>query len=272
MHVSTRIQELITHARALTSDERLALRRELLRAAADLGIPVQTKAPSTPAARGRWPRIGGVDLVVAPDLTVETDEYQRRWQPSDVVVWIYVLGCPGLQELGRLLGLPLFKPGTTTGGIQDRLRELGRDGYGAAWRSGDRIITDAGFGAGLWVAEQLPVTLDLSPLSPVHPSVRGIGVRLPVGLTYPTFERRLAAEVTKASLGQIIGSAAGRALCADRGVDPARCRRITRYVFGADVRPSSEEEFTVFRPRSESDRLVAIAERIVVRHVMGLDR
>ena len=250
----------------------MALRRELLQAAADLGIALPTKMPPASAARGRWPRIGGVDLVVAPDLTVETDEYQRRWQPSDVVVWIYVLGCPGLQDLGRLLGLPLFKLGTTTGGIQDRLAELGRDGYGAAWRDGDCIMTELGFGRGAWVAEQLPVTIDLSPLSPVHPSVRGIGVRLPVGLTYPTFERRLAAEIGQASLGQIIGSSAGRALCADRGVAPARCRRITEYRFGADVRPSSEEEFTVFRPRSESDRLVAIAERIVVQHVMGQAR
>ncbi len=156
-----------------------------------------------------------------------------------------------------------------TSGIQERLAELGRDAYGATWRNGDRLVTQPGFGRGMWVAEQIPVDLELSPLSPVHPSVRGIGVRLPLGLTYPMFERRFAAEIGHASLGRLIASPAGQALCAERGVDPARCRRVTEYRFGADVRPSSEEESTIFRPRAEADRLVVIPERIVVQHVMG---
>ncbi len=44
---------------------------------------------------------------------------------------------------------------------------------------------------------------------------------------------------------------------------------MTEYQFGSDVRLSSEEELTVFRPRSESDRLVAIVEKIIVAYVMG---
>ena len=159
-------------------------------------------------------------------MTVETDEYQRRWAPSDVVVWVYALGCPGIQELARLLALPIFKIGTTEGNLQDRLYELGRDNYGTSYRTPTGLVREPGFGCRMWVAEQLPTTIELSPLSPVHPSVRAIGVRLPVGLSAPAFERRLSAEVGKASLGQIISSPAGRALCADRAVDPARCRRI----------------------------------------------
>ena len=134
------------------------------------------------------------------------------------------------------------------------------------------ILRESGFGRRLWVAEQLPTIINLSPLSPVHPSTRGIGVRLLVGLTYQMFDRRFAAEIANASLRKIIGSAASHALCRDRGVDPARCRRVTEYEFGSDTRPSSEEEFAVFRPRSESDRLVAIAEKIIVEHVMGTAR
>ena len=274
MHVPTQIQALIAHARVLTANERQALRAELLAAAADIGLQVSNKPvrrPDTAASRLRWPRVGGSDLVVAPDMTVESDAYQRRWQASDVIVWIYVLGCPGTQALAKILGLPVFKVGTTGGRVQDRLRELGRDSYGGCYRTVDgKIVREPGFGGGLWVAEQTPIALNLSPLSPIHPSTRGIGVRLPVGMDAATFERRFAVEIATASLGRLIASSIGQALCAERNVDPARCRRVTEYRFGSDVRPSSEEEFTIIRPRSESDRLVAIAERIVVQHVMGL--
>ena len=273
MYVPNQIQALIHHARALTAKERQALRTELLAAAAEIGLqvsnkPIHRSGGATP--RLRWPRVGGPGLVVEPDMRVESDAYQRRWQASDVIVWIYVLGCPGTQALAKILGLPLFKVGTTGGRVQDRLRELGRDAYGGCYQTADRkIMREPGFGGGLWVAEQTLVTLNLSPLSPIHPSTRGIGVRLPVGMSAAMFEKRLVAQIATASLGKLIASPAGQALCAERGVDPARCRRITEYRFGSDVRPSSEEEFTIFRPRSESDRLVAIAERIVVRHVMG---
>ena len=269
MYVPNQIQALIDHARALSVEERRALRTELLQAAAAMGLPVPKPRSASPISRSRWPRIGGADLAVSPDLTVETDAYQSRWEASEIVAWIYVLGCPGLQELGRLLALPLFKLGTTEGRIQSRLNELGRDGYGAAYRTPAGLVREPGFGRGLWVAEQLPTIINLSPLSPVHPSVRAIGVRLPVGLSYPEFERRFSAEVAKASLSKIINSPGGRALCRDRGVDPARCRRVTEYVFGSDTRTSSEEEFAVFRPRTESDRLVAIVEKIIVAYVMG---
>lgn len=272
MHVPTEIQSIIAHARVLTADERQALRTELLAAAAELGLQVSdkpTRRPDSAASRLRWPRVGGSDLVVAPDLTFESDSYQRRWRASDTILWIYVLGCPGLHALGRALGLPLFKLGTTSGRVQDRLAELGRDGYGGCYRTASGLVREAGFGPGLWVAEQTPVTLNLSPLSPVHPSVRGVGVRLPVGMSHAAFERAFSAEIGTAGLGRLIASPGGQALCRERGVDLARCRRMTRYAFGADVRDSEEEEITVFRPRSESDRLIAIAERIVVRHVMG---
>lgn len=269
MYVPNQIQSLIDHARALTVDERRALRTELLQAAAAMGMPVLKPRSASPILRSRWPRIGGADLVVMPNMTVETDAYQSRWQASEVVVWIYALGCPGAQELAQSLALPFFKVGTTEGRIQSRLDELGRDGYGDCYRGPNGLIREPGFGRGLWVAEQLPVALALSPLSPVHPSVRGIGVRLPVGLTYAGFEKQFSAAVGAASLRKIVASSAGQTLCRDRGVDPARCRRVTEYRFGADVRTSSEEEFTVFRPRTESDRLAVIAELIIVRFVMG---
>ena len=272
MHVPTHIEQLISHARALTVEERRALRIDLLRAAAEMGLPVPQPRSANPSSRSRWPRIGGADLVVAPNMAVETEEYQSQWRASDAVVWIYCLGCPGAQTLAQILTLPFFKLGTTEGRIQSRLDELGRDNYGAAYRTPAGLVREPGFGPGTWAAEQLPVTLALSPLSPVHPSARGIGVRLPVGLTYAGFEKQFSAAVGTASLRKIVASAAGQVLCTERGVDPARCRRVTEYRFGADVRPSNEEEFTVFRPRSESDRLVAIAERIVVHFVMGLDR
>ena len=134
MHVPTHIEQLIAHARALTVQERQALRAELLAAAAELGIQTTdrlVRGPGTGAPRLRWPRIGGSGLVVAPHPTIETDEYQRRWEPSDIVVWIYVLGCPGTQALAKALGLPLFKIGTTTTSIQQRLDELDRDAYGS---------------------------------------------------------------------------------------------------------------------------------------------
>ena len=272
MHVPTHIEQLISHARALTTDERRALRTDLIRAAAEMGLPVPKPRSASPTVRSRWPRVGGPGLVVGPNMTVETEAYQSRWAPSEIVVWIYVLGCPGVQALARLLALPLFKLGTTEGRIQSRLDELGRDNYGAAYRTPAGLVREPGFGPREWVAEQLPVALTLSPLSPVHPGVRGIGVRLPEGLTAPMFERRFSAEVGKAALSKIANSPAGRSLCADRGVDPARCRRVTEYRFGSDVRTSSEEEFTVFRPRTESDRLVAVAEKIIVEHVMGTAR
>ena len=269
MYVPAHIQSLFDHARALSVEERRALRTELLQAAAEMGLPVPKPRSASPTVRSRWPRIGGADLVVAPNMAVETEEYQSQWRASDAVVWIYCLGCPGAQTLAQILTLPFFKLGTTEGRIQSRLDELGRDNYGAAYRTPAGLVREPGFGPREWVAEQLPVALTLSPLSPVHPGVRGIGVRLPEGLTAPMFERRFSAEVGKAALSKIINSPAGRALCTDRAVDPARCRRITEYKFGADVRPSDEEEFVVFRPRTESDRLVAIAEAIIVRFVMG---
>ncbi len=273
MHVPTAIEDIIKHAKTLTASECRALRAEILAAAAELGLQVTNKPirrSGTGAPHLRWPRIGGPGLVVAPNPTIETEEYQNRWVASDVVIWIYVLGCPGTQALAKALGLPLFKIGTTTTSIQQRLDELGRDAYGSFYRTAKGVLVhEPGFGRGEWVAEQLPTTINISALSPVHPSCRGIGVRLPVGLTAAVMECRVAAEVAKAGLGGIIGSAAGRALCAERGVDPARCRRVTQYQFGSDTRPSEEEELTIFRPRAESDRLVAIAEKIVVAHVMG---
>ncbi len=174
MYVPAHIQSLIDHARALSVEERRALRTELLQAAAAMGLPVPKPKSTGPTVRSRWPRIGGADLVVAPNLTVETDAYQARWEASDVVVWVYVLGCPGLQELAQLLDLPLFKIGTTEGSLQDRLHELGRDNYGASYRTPTGLVREPGFGPGMWVAEQTPrhartvAALAGAPVRPRH--------------------------------------------------------------------------------------------------------
>ena len=81
------------------------------------------------------------------------------------------------------------------------------------------------------------------------------------------FDHAFDAEVQKASVIGWLATPEGRRYCAWRGVDPALARRVTLYSYGDATRASPAVEIVAFEIRRDFDRLVAIAETVILAHL-----
>ena len=94
----------------------------------------------------------------------------------------------------------VVKCGTTTGDLTERLRQIGKDQYGAAVRTTKGIESESGFAA--WIAHAITTSREaLDPAVTLRPRV--ISVDLPPGLTRRAFDVALHRALKGRSLASI---------------------------------------------------------------------
>ena len=165
------------------------------------------------------------------------------------------------------LRLPLYKISTVSPGrLNERIHELRADQYGAEHHDDGRYVLDRG-GYDDWFASHNYLPRDAAPHSPVKIHPRALTVHLPVGMTDAMFDAAFDHEIRKGAVDRFVATPEGIAHCQALGVNPAVAMRGTPYPMGASARHSPCAEIAVFRIREDSDRLVTIAERVVLRHL-----
>ena len=228
---------------------------------------------STPSANPRaryvptdWPRIGGrVDL---PDVGHLFASAAYRDQCGDGESReIYTAACPGLGLLATRLRMPLYKVSSCAfGRLADRMRELGRDRYAAEWFCDGRYVSEPE-GFINWFPSHLSAAKPAAPNSPVTIGPRALTVKLPRTLSAEAFDAAFDAEIRKAAIDLWVMGAAGARHCAFVDFDPAMAQRATTFSYGSGARSCPAKEIAVFRPNEDADRLVAIVERVILRHL-----
>jgi hypothetical protein len=232
--------------------------------------PVDLTALSAKAGRpcpqADWPRIGGKEELPSTAAILASRAFSEAFS-SRYAREIYLGASTGLARLAGLLRLPLYKISTVSPGrLNERIYELRADQYGAEHHDDDSYVLDPG-GYDDWFASHIYVTRDATPGSPVEIHPRALTVRLPIGMTGAMFDAAFDYEIRKGAIDRFVSTAEGIAHCQALGVNPAIAMRVTPYPMGATARHSPCAEIAVFRIREDSDRLVTIAERVVLRHL-----
>ena len=232
--------------------------------------PVDLTALSAKAGRpcpqADWPRIGGMEELPSTADILASCAFRQAFR-SRSAREIYLGASTGLAGLVALLRLPLYKISTVAPGrLNERIYELRSDRYGAEHHDDGRYVLDAG-GYDDWFASHIYVTRDAAPGSPVEIHPRALTVHLPVGMTDAMFDAAFDHEIRKGAVDRFVSTSEGIAHCTALGVNPAVAMRGTPYPMGASVRHSPCNEIAVLRIREDSDRLVTIAERVVLKHI-----
>jgi hypothetical protein len=241
------------------------------------GLEVETPAtiPLPPEDAGKrrqlttdWPVIAGRDFDPQPTDLFETEEFRRAWNPGPDRRACYAAGCEGLRKLNRILRIPIYKCSTTSADrVWDRSNESRRDRYGALWHNGQAYVEDAGWDD--WYPSHLHPKRFPSPASPVIVQKRAIIVPLPNGMDPKKFDELFDAETRKGALNNWVMTQEGRNHCAFLGADPAIGQRLSPYRSADQSRISPANEICGFSIHSGADRIVAIAENILLE-ALGL--
>jgi hypothetical protein len=232
--------------------------------------PVDLTALSVKAGRPcpqvDWPRIGGKEELPSTADILASRAFREAFR-SRSVRELYIGASTGLARLSALLRLPLYKISTVSRGrLNERIYELRADQYGAEHHDGGRYVLNPN-GYDDWFASHIYVTRDAAPNSPVEIHPRALTVHLPVGMTDAMFDAAFDFEIRKGAVDRFVATPKGIAHCQALGVSPAIAMRGTPYPLGASARHSPCAEIAVFRIREDSDRLVTIAERVVLKHL-----
>ena len=213
-----------------------------------------------------WARIAGkVDL---PDMDhiFSSPAYLHLFR-SNAAREIYVGACPGLARKSDIFKFPEYKISTVAPGrLLERIGELRADVYGGQYIADGAFVDDAD-GFDDWFASHIYTQKPTAPNSPVEIHPRALTVRLPVTMSPAAFDAAFDHEIRKAAVDLFVRTPEGAAHCDALGIDPAIAQRYTAYPLGSAVRHSACQEIVIFRIREDSDRLVAIAEMIVFRHL-----
>jgi hypothetical protein len=213
-----------------------------------------------------WSRIGGKEDLPATDHIFSSPAYRNLFR-SHSAREIYVGACPGLARNSAAFKLPLYKISTVAPGrLPERLRELNADEYGSEYIADGQYVDDSD-GCDKWFASHIYTKKPPAPNSPVEIQPRALTVHLPVTMTAAAFDAAFDHEIRKAGIDQFVLSAEGAAHFEALGIDPSVAQRHTAYPLGSAVRHSACLEIAIFRIREDSDRLVAIAELVVLRHL-----
>jgi len=232
--------------------------------------PASSYQPGTSATTARaffvdWPRIGGRGFTAAHTDAFMREAFRDRWRPGESRA-IYAAGCAGLGQIVKQLRVPIYKVSTCGADrVWRRMDELNTDRYGSMWQSTDGYVCDReGFDD--WFPSQLHPELGPSPGSPVHCTERAIVVQLPEGMSRQTFDKAFDAETAKGALNTWLSTQPARDHCTMVGFDPAQGRRFTNYVAGHG-RPSPAMEICGFTLNGGPDRIISLAERIILAHL-----
>jgi hypothetical protein len=148
---------------------------------------------------------------------------------------------------------------------------LRQDQHGAVCRKGENYFADKA-GWTNWFPSHMSARALPSKNSPVRCAVRAILVALPHGLMPEDFDRLFDAEVAKGSVHRWLMTEEGRNHAATLKVDPAIGQRFTAIPGGDKSKLSPATEICVFCTKfSGPDRLIAIAETIILRHLGLID-
>ena len=236
-----------------------------------IAFPATRSLTSMRTARGAgrvpWPRVGGVDMPVRESSLFESTAFLDRWRPSGEKRAIYVAGCSGARTLAVALGTMLYKVSTTSPALLwRRSQQLRTDRYGAAWIENGKPVVDLE-GWANWFSSQIwPNTRSVSPGAPIEIGPRSIIVTLPETMSAAAFDDSFDIRVGRACLADWIESEAGVNYCQLMGLDRARFCRYTAYEAGGAMRLSPARELSVFSIFQDTDRLIQIAEDILLEH------
>lgn len=214
-----------------------------------------------------WAKVGGHDFDPRPTDLFKTEEFRKAWKPSGERRACYAAGCYGLRDLGKILKMPLYKVSTTGGDrVWDRMEELKRDPYGELWHDGKSYVKGDGVWNN-WFPSHLHPQRFPSPGSPIIAQHRAIIVPLPFGMSAEKFDELFDKEVKKGALNIFVMTQAGRDHCLFLGVDPSVGQRSTRFLAGDQSEISPANEICCFSIFQGADRIIAIAENILLKAV-----
>ncbi|WP_294532305.1 hypothetical protein [uncultured Rhodoblastus sp.] len=262
------LEHLFDIERALeAAQQALAHCLDSLKTQAPQAVPL----PPKDAAKRRqlstnWARIGGHDFDPEPTDLFETDEFRKLWIPGPHRRGCYAAACGGLWSLSRILKIPVYKVSTTGADrVWTRNNESRRDRHGALWHNGQAYVEDAGWDD--WYPSHLHPQRFPSPGSPVIVQERAIIVPLPCGMDPRKFDQLFDAETRKGALNRWVMTPEGRDHCGFLGVDPAIGQRFSAYRGADQSRISPADELCAFSIYSGADRIIAIAEKILLEAV-----
>lgn len=259
----------------------LTLRNSLLEAASTIDKAVsiehteKPKEAAEPAPRRRewlwdksidWAQVGGRDFVPARAGLFETAEFASRYRPGESRS-CYGAHCEGAGALAKAIGIPLLKVSTcATDRLKERITEAKADAYGSGYFSNGVLVNDESQWAN-WQTAFLRPQGTPSAGSPVTIGARTIDVILPENMSRHEFDRLFDLEIRKGAIDLWSLGQEGVAHCKARGIDPSMLRRWTVYSGHRDMAPTAVRELVVFRQRTDPDRIIAIMEKIILRHL-----
>jgi len=221
-------------------------------------IPTRRFPPSI------WPRVGGLGRLEPTADLFRREAYRDAYRPG-LARQIYAGACFGLRRLSATLQVPLQKVSTCSAGrLLERMKEVSIDQYAGEYSKDGRYVADRD-GFRNWYPAHLHTSVRPAVNSPVSASARALTVTLPDTMSAAEFDLDFDAEVRKASIADWVATPEGRYHCAARGVDPALACRATPYPYGDVTRHSPALEIVVFRTRQDVDRLIGLAERVVLK-------
>ena len=212
-----------------------------------------------------WPVVGGRGANLAVPDIFDSDAYRDAYREGPKRE-IYVAASAGLARVAKSLNMPVYKVSTCAENrMPDRMAELRADAYASTWFCGGQYVSDADFDD--WFPSHFRVSRPPAKNSPVTAAPRAITVALPDDMAPAQFDHEFDAAVRVAAIDEWVMSRSGRDHCVCRGVEPAFAIRMTPYRHGGAARNSPARELACFRPKSDGDRLVAIAEIIILKHL-----
>jgi hypothetical protein len=220
----------------------------------------ERKSPHMPT---QWPKIGGEPFRPAPTNAFLQEDFCDIFKPGETR-GLYVAGCVGQRDLSVVeIAIPGYKVSSCRiDRLADRMFELNRDQYGALWHNGEDWILDDGWNT--WFPSHLYPSQQPSPNSPVSARERIIAVTLPVSLAPAEFDRLIDREIRKGAFDLWSMTAEGRQHCAALGVNPRKLIRFTEY---PGWRRIPAVELVAFSIYSGADRLISLAERVILEHL-----
>lgn len=239
-------------------------------AAADQTVVRPINVPARWGALGTcWPRVGGSGFRTPPRDAFLSPGFLERYRPGITRI-IYVANCPGLRALAARIAMPLGKVSSCGADrLLERLREASDDGYAAGWINNGELVLETGWAA--WDATLLRAVAGSSPNSPVTLTPRAIIVRLPEGMTADAFDVLWDAATRHAALDRWASTRYGASHFAKIGCDPAIAKRRTVYPYDTKSRISRATEICTYRLSQDADRLIAVAEALILEALGLLD-
>ncbi|MGO9744078.1 MAG: hypothetical protein ACLPN5_21665 [Roseiarcus sp.] len=181
---------------------------------------------------------------------------------------VYLMGCPGLRNLSRDLGLSGLKIGTCDDlRLRRRQDELSYQRYASCWPRADGWSPpEAGWG--IWAPMYVMPRSAPSANSPVTVERHCLRVKIPKTLHYRDFDDAFDEALRPGAIWPWLMSAEGRAHCERLGVDRNRGHRGTP---GHNPVQEADELYIVrlSRRANDVDVLISIVESIVAR-ALGL--